>query len=117
MDARLLNAADYGALPGNGLGEHNSTALQKAIDELGTAGGGTLFIPEGVYEFTGNISIAVNTEANCSGTLRITGDRMPTLLQAEDGNIFVVMETASGRVGRVILEGLQFQGRVETPTS
>ena len=116
MNSELLNAADYGVLPGNDMGERNSTALQRAFDELGAAGGGTLFIPEGVYEFANSMSIGVSTEASSSGTLTITGDRMPTLLQPEDGNLFVVTEAANGCVGHVIFEGLQFQGNLEAPS-
>lgn len=48
MNSEPLNAADYGVLPGSDMGERNSTALQRALDELGAAGGGTLLISEGV---------------------------------------------------------------------
>jgi hypothetical protein len=113
MDVDLLNAADHGALSGNGVGERNNAALQETVDKLEAAGGGTLFIPEGVYEFAGDVSIAVNTDANCSAALRITGDRMPTLLQRGDSNVFVITETASGCVGHVLFEGLHFEGSFE----
>jgi hypothetical protein len=117
MNSELLNAADYGVLPGSDMGERNSTALQRALDELGAAGGGTLLISEGVYEFANSISIAVNTEGNPSGTLRIAGDRMPVLVARGDNNLFVVTEAESGRLGHVIFEGLQFQGNLEPPSS
>jgi hypothetical protein len=117
MDTDLRNAADYGVLPGNGLGKDNAAALQRALDELGAAGGGTLFIPEGVYEFAERINIAVSTDANCSGTLRVTGDRMPTLVATDDNTVFVVTDGANVRVGHVVLEGLQFQGNLEGPSA
>lgn len=117
MDIDLRNAADYGVLPGDGSGERNSAALQRAVDELEAAGGGTLIIPWGVYEFNGAVTFAVNTDVNCSGTIRVTGDRMPTLLLSADGNAFAVTEAAGALVGRVVFEGLQFQGNLEAPVS
>ncbi len=47
MDTNVLNAADYGVLPGNGLGERNSAALQRALDDLGVAGGVAHFLMVG----------------------------------------------------------------------
>jgi hypothetical protein len=117
MDTDVLNAADYGVLPGNGLGARNSAALQRALDDLGAGGGGTLFIPAGEYEFAEPISVAVNADANCTGTLRITGGSMPALLAPDDNIVFVVTEAVNTSVGHVVFEGLQFQGNLEAPSA
>ncbi|MGC9991834.1 MAG: hypothetical protein ABSD52_05490 [Candidatus Cybelea sp.] len=117
MNTDVLNAADYGVLPGSGPGERNSAALQRALDDLGALGGGTLLIAAWEYEFAERISVAVSTEANCSGTLRITGDSMPALVAPDDNTVFVVTEAKNAQVGHVIFEGLQFQGNLEAPTS
>jgi hypothetical protein len=117
METSLLNAVEYGVLPGEGLGEPNSAALQRAVDELGAAGGGTLFIPNGVYEFADAISIEINTDPTGSGTLHVSGDRMPVLVRTDDCNLFVVTECDSGPFGHVVFEGLHLQGNLEAQTS
>ncbi len=117
MHTDVLNAADYGVLPGNGLGERNSAALQRALDDLGAGGGGTLFIPAGEYEFAEPITVGVSTDANCSGTVRITGGSMPALLAPDDSTVFIITEAANTTVGHVVVEGLHFRGNPEPPIS
>jgi hypothetical protein len=114
MESSVLNAQDCGVTPGVGYGETNRIALQRAVDEMQTAGGGTIFIPTGVYEFAGAINIEVSTAASAAGTVRITGEGGPTLLLQDENNLFVVTDACDGSdVGNVALEGLHFQGSLE----
>jgi len=53
-----LNVTDYGA-KGDGITK-DTAAIQKALDTCGQNGGGTVFVPEGVY-LTGALQIHANT--------------------------------------------------------
>jgi polygalacturonase len=50
MESDILNTRDCGVTPGVGYGETNRIALQRSVDEMRGAGGGTIYIPTGVYE-------------------------------------------------------------------
>ena len=114
MESSILNAQDCGVTPGAGYGETNRIALQRAVDEMHAAGGGTIVIPTGVYKFAGAINIEVSTAANAAGTVRITGEGGPTLVQPDENNLFVVTDVCDGSaVGLVVLEGLHLQGTLE----
>lgn len=117
MEAIVLNAQDYGVTAGVGYGETNRIALQRATDELQAAGGGTIFIPAGIYEFAGTIETEVSTAASNTGTLRITGEGGPTLVQPDENNLFVVTDAGNERApGHVVFEGLTFQGNLQPAT-
>jgi Pectate lyase superfamily protein len=74
MESDILNVRDCGVTPGFGYGETNRIALQRAIDEMRGAGGGTIYIPTGVYEVAGAINVEISTGASATGTVRISGD-------------------------------------------
>jgi hypothetical protein len=112
MEPDHLNAAYYGASR-QWPGWPRQHCIAESHRRIWDRGGGTLFIPEGVCELTR--SIAVSTDA--PGAIRITGDRIPTLLQPEDNNVIVVTGASSGRFGHVIFEGLHFKGSLAAPIS
>lgn len=59
----LYNVTDYGALPNT---EHSSTSgIQAAIDAASLAGGGTVFVPAGIY-LTGSVSLRSHIELRLS---------------------------------------------------
>jgi hypothetical protein len=99
MELGVLNAEDCGVTLGVGYGQTNRIALQRAVDEMQAAGGGTIFIPTGVYEFAGAINMEVSTTAS-AGTVRVTGDGGPALVQRDGNNLFVVTDACDeGAVG------------------
>jgi polygalacturonase len=111
MEADILNARDCGVTSAVGYAETNQIALQRAIDEMCVAGGGTILIPTGVYDFAGPIDVEVSTAPNASGTIRIAGEGYPTLVAQDENSLFVVTDAHnSGAVGHVVLEGLHFRG-------
>jgi hypothetical protein len=112
MESDILNAWDCGVTPGFGYGETNPIALQRAVDEMRGAGGGTVYIPTGVYEVAGAINLEISTAASATGTVRISGERSVTLVQSVESNLFVGTDAQDGAcVGQVLLEGLAFQER------
>ncbi len=117
MESGVLNAQDCGVTPGVGYGETNRIALQRAVDEMRAAGGGTVFIPTGVYEFAGAINVEVSSTASAPGTVRIRGEGDPTLVRCEGNNLFVVTDVRDeSAVGHVVFEGLHFEGSLEPAT-
>jgi hypothetical protein len=112
MESDILNARDCGVTPGFGYGETNRIALQRAVDEMQGAGGGTVYIPTGVYEVAGAISLEISTAASATGTVRISGEGSATLVQSVGSNLFVVTDAQDkGSAGQVMFEGLAFQER------
>jgi hypothetical protein len=111
MESAVLNAQDRGVTLSVGYSETNRTALQRAIDEMQAAGGGTIFVQSGVYEFAGTISMEVSTTASAAGTLHIIGEGGPSRVRQGENNLFVVTEAHDGSaVGQAVFERLDFQG-------
>ncbi len=76
------------------------------------AGGGTVYIPTGVYEVAGAINLEISTAARAAGTVRISGEGSATLVQSAGNSLFVVtVAQNSGCVGQILVEGLAFQER------
>ncbi len=112
MESDILNARDCGVTPGFGYGETNRIALQRAVDEMRGAGGGTIYISTGVYEVAGAINVEISTAASATGTVRIRGEENTTLVQPVGSDLFVVTDAQDGAsVSQVQFEGLTFQGR------
>ncbi|HLY00961.1 MAG TPA: hypothetical protein VKR56_00540 [Candidatus Cybelea sp.] len=112
MEIGVLNARDRGVISGAGYGETNKIALERAIDEMRAAGGGTIFIPTGIYELPNPINVVVSTAPSASGTVRITGEKGATLAPQNENSMFVVTDVCdSGSAGHVAFEGLRFQGK------
>lgn len=61
----VFNVLDYGAVSGStgSVPDTDSTAaFQKALDAAEAAGGGTVFVPGGVYRIEGSLSVAAGVE-------------------------------------------------------
>src|ERR1700733_6708080 len=69
-DKTPLNVLDFGA-KGDGATK-DTVAIQKALDACAAAGGGTVFVPEGVY-LTGSLTIGADTTFQLSGHANILG--------------------------------------------
>jgi polygalacturonase len=65
-----LNVRDFGA-KGDGLAK-DTVALQRALDECATNGGGTVYLPEGVY-LTGSLLIGPNTTLQLASRANLIG--------------------------------------------
>jgi hypothetical protein len=110
MELGALNAQDRGVTPTVGYGETNAIALQRALEEMQGVEGGTIFIPTGVYELAGAINMEVSTVASAVGTVRITVEGGPTVVQRDENNLFVVTDAYDEvAVGHAVFEGLRFQ--------
>ncbi|MEK6210330.1 MAG: glycosyl hydrolase family 28-related protein [Pseudomonadota bacterium] len=77
--------------------------LQEGIDRVSAAGGGTLFIPSGVY-LTGQLALRAN--------VRITGEGYPSCLRLRPaGNNYVLANTDGYRyVDNVTIDNLRIDG-------
>lgn len=118
MESDILNAHDSGVTPGFGYGETNRIALQRAVDEMRGGGGGTIYIPTGVYEVAGGINVEISTGESATGTIRISGEGDATLVHSAGSNLFVVTDAPdNGTVGQVLFEGLTFQGAFQPATA
>ncbi len=118
MRSDTLNARDCGLMPGFGYGRTNRIALQRAVDEMRSAGGGTVYIPTGVYEVAGAVNVEISKAASATGTVRIIGERSATLVQSAGTSLFVVTDAHdSGSVGPVLFEGLAFQEAAQPTTA
>jgi hypothetical protein len=117
MESDILNARDRGVMPGLGHGETNRIALQRAVDEMRGAGGGTIYISTGVYEIAGAIDVELSTAASATGMVRISGEGNTTLVQSAESNLFVVTDAQDGgSVSQLLFEGLTFQGAFPATT-
>ena len=56
---KFFNAADYGVKPGT---TDSSAGLQKAIDAAATAGGGSVYVPYGIYRLDKAITVKTGVE-------------------------------------------------------
>ncbi|HLY00959.1 MAG TPA: hypothetical protein VKR56_00530 [Candidatus Cybelea sp.] len=59
----VYNAVDYGLNINDAVGADNQAALQAAVDDVITAGGGRVVIPAGTYAIAGTITISGLTGA------------------------------------------------------
>jgi hypothetical protein len=117
MESGFLNARDCGITPGCGYGETNRIALQRAVDEMRNTGGGTIYIPTGVYEVAGAINVEISTAASATGTVCISGEGSATLVQSVESNLFVVTDAEDdSSEGHVLFEGLTFKGAFPATT-
>ncbi|MFB8182621.1 right-handed parallel beta-helix repeat-containing protein [Streptomyces sp. NPDC055966] len=104
--APVINVRDYGA-KGDGV-SNDTTAINNALTALGTAGGGTLYVPPGTYVTTGLVV------QNLSGWT-IRGERGSILTLA--GNTVAAPNQGSANVLTVAdctdfaIEGLSIDGR------
>jgi hypothetical protein len=104
----LVNALDYGLRPGDGHGDRNAVALQRAVDDVGL-GGGMVMIPTGRYEIASPISLAVNPGKRCRKKIAIVGGE-GTVLVARGDTVFATSDSDDTQVGRVEIRDLHLQG-------
>ncbi len=97
-----LNVQDFGA---DATGSKDCTsAFQKALDTMGEAGGGTVFVPEGYYRFNGTLEIPVSVtlrgewQAPTSESPTVKGTvLMPTAGKGRaDGQPFITVDFCAG---------------------
>jgi hypothetical protein len=103
----LVNALDYGLRPGDGHGDHNAVALQRAVDDVGL-GGGMIMIPTGRYEIASPISLAVNTGKRCTKGIAIVGGECAVLVSRGD-TVFAITDSDDAQVARVEIRDLHLQ--------
>lgn len=91
---RIFNVTDYGAV---GNGSTNSTAgIQAAIDAAGVAGGGTVFLPSGIYQTTSALLLGATP-----GVRLVGAGRGNTWIRASDttSNVIEVTNAAYIAIG------------------
>jgi hypothetical protein len=106
VESSWFNILDFGATPNDETPD--SQAIQKAIDAAADAGGGTIYLPRGVYLIDKPIDIQDNN-------LVLTGDGSSTILknqQAEDALIRSLSCTRSPTTSleHVIIEKMHLDG-------
>jgi hypothetical protein len=104
----LVNALDYGLRAGDGHGDHNAIALQRAVDDVAVTGG-AIMIPTGRYEIASPISLAVNTAKRCRKKIAIVGSEGAVLVAGGD-TVFATTDSDDAQVGRVEIRDLHLQG-------
>lgn len=115
--ADIYNVKDFGAV-GDGVTD-NQTAFQAAINTALAAGGGTIYIPKGVYNFP-NTSTAAKLDPSL-GNLTFKGDGYTSSIlkywegtgNEQQGNLFS-NTTNNPSKGALIFQDLQIQGSLGT---
>jgi hypothetical protein len=74
---------DYGAAPGDGLDD--TAEIQDAIDDAVRNGGGTVYLPNGVYDITGELTLGADG-------LQLVGEGMGSILSmaSQGGQVLIV---------------------------
>ncbi|MDR3709256.1 MAG: glycosyl hydrolase family 28-related protein [Capsulimonadaceae bacterium] len=108
--ALLFNVESFGA-KSDGLTDapfDNTGAFQRALDAAGRAGGGTVFVPGGLYRFAGSLFVPSGVELRgCSDGSHHTQTKGSVLLPTagrgdENGKPFISLATGSGARGVTI---------------
>ena len=106
---------DYGAV-GNGIAD-DTTAVQAAINAVSTAGGGTVFFPQGTYLVTPTSSPAITVPSN----IRLLGsDRKASILKKNGNGILMSLSgpasdlSGATHVRFSSVENLGFNGNSNT---
>ncbi len=103
-----VNALDYGLRAGDGDGEHNAVALQRAVDDVALTGG-TIIIPTGRYEIATPISLVVGTGERCAKAIAIVGGDDTALVTQGDA-VFTTTYAEDAQLGRIEIRHLHLQG-------
>ncbi len=114
MNTIVINACDYGLTSQPGRGDENREALQLAVNAAAEAGGATVRIERGTYEFPGApVGIEVSTGPECAeSTLTIDGGGDAKLVSPGEENVFEVTSSDEpGPIGSVTFQGLCFEGK------
>jgi len=103
--SRLFNVDDYGASP---LANDNTGAFQKALTAARSAGGGTVFVPAGMFRFKGQIVVPTGVELRggqdlVHHSLAAGSAMLPTAGRGDaQGAPFISLEPHSGLRGLTI---------------
>ena len=96
-----INIKSFGAI-GDGITD-DSTAIQNAINYVGSLGGGTVLIPDGIYSITKTLLVKSNMRITGTGTLECTGTfPASTSLDSSALNI----RNGINRIENVVIDGL-----------
>ena len=103
---KLFDVADFGAKTGND--GDNTAAFQAALDAAGKAGGGTVYVPGGLYRFAGVLAVPTGVEVR--GVFDVPHHTISggSVLMAtagrgdENGTAFVTLAPKSGIRGLTI---------------
>ncbi|MFD0711467.1 glycosyl hydrolase family 28-related protein [Paenibacillus sp. GCM10027626] len=99
--SRLYNVKDYGAA-GNSFNVNpaidDTNAIQSALDAAGSAGGGTVYIPAGIYKIAGHLNVPAGVELRGSDDsphrVAVYGPATGTILYAYEGKNTADPDTA-----------------------
>ncbi len=102
---KLFLVSDYGAAPER---QDNTDAFRRALDTCGRAGGGTVYVPAGVYRLSGQITVPTGVELRgsfdtphhtlCAGAALLTTSGRGNA----EGTPFVQLRAGSGIRGLTI---------------
>ena len=109
----IFNVADYGAVAGSvrNIPQQDSTqAFQQALDAAGVAGGGTVYVPAGVYRLEGALTVPTGVELRGSfesahygnGTYRGTQLYVYGSKDNENGAPLITLSEGSGVKGMTV---------------
>lgn len=104
----VLNVRDFGAV-GDGTTD-DTDAIQAALDEVDSVGGGTVIVPVGTYRTIASLQVGSNT--------RFAGEgRSSVILSLPGSNSDVIRnkDTANGNTG-IVIEGLYCDGNRDEQT-
>ncbi len=118
MNTIVINACDYGLTSQPGRGHENREALQLAVNAAAEAGGATVRIERGTYEFSGApVGIEVSAAPECADSMvMIDGGGEAKLVGPGEENVFEVTSSDEpGSIGSVVFQGLCFEGKWKAP--
>ncbi|MHB0998439.1 MAG: chitobiase/beta-hexosaminidase C-terminal domain-containing protein [Armatimonadota bacterium] len=102
---KLFVVTDYGA---SSTSDDNTRAFMQALDAAKSAGGGTVYVPAGVYRFNGEITVPSGVELRgcfdvSHHTIGAGSALLPTAGKGnQDGTPFIRLQTGSGLRGLTI---------------
>ena len=102
----LFNVTDYGSL-GDGVAD-NTASFQAALDSAGASGGGTVYIPPGIYRIEGHLTVPPGVELRGIWDVphhTISGGSVLFAYEGKnnpDGTPFISLEPGSGARGFMV---------------
>jgi Pectate lyase superfamily protein len=102
----IVSIKDFGAV-GNGV-DDDTTAIQNAINFVETNGGGSVYVPSGIYKITSSLIISGATSLNLFGTWSSIIENKGTTDSIQIGNL------TADQTNDVRISGIQIQGQSGT---
>jgi parallel beta-helix repeat protein len=106
IQGAVVNAQDYGA---NTSAANNAAAIQSAINAVSALGGGTVYIPTGVY----NVQSAIDMKSNVT----VKGDGKTSVLKVNSASAFNIFEQDTDDLVNVVFDGIAFDGSMNYPAN